>query len=129
MKQGGRTKVEGRNKNIHFYKLGLKENGRKIIDLLLDKSIGHGRVLIDTKHMSRQARIDFRDLIKQHNAAHPEDLRGAHENAEGRRKAREHPGIGVPADVTSKTALHGSFLVILTPIVVFSGRYSRHHSG
>ncbi|MEM6380739.1 MAG: hypothetical protein AAF705_21330, partial [Bacteroidota bacterium] len=73
LKQGGRTKVEGRNKNIHFYKLGLKENGRKIIDLLLDKSIGHGRVLIDTKHMSRQARIDFRDLIKQHNAAHPED--------------------------------------------------------
>jgi hypothetical protein len=74
LKQGGRTKVEGRNKNIHFYNLGLKENGRKIIDLLLDKTIGHGRVLIDTKHMSRQARIDFRALIKQYNTDHPNDL-------------------------------------------------------
>lgn len=73
LKQGGRTKVEGRHRKVHFYNLGLKENGRKIIDLLLDKTIGHGRVLIDTKHMSRQARIDFRALIKQHNSDHPDD--------------------------------------------------------
>ncbi|GAB5553060.1 MAG: hypothetical protein Sapg2KO_26510 [Saprospiraceae bacterium] len=73
LKQGGRTKVEGRNRKVHFYNLGLKENGRKVIDLLLDKTIGHGRVLIDTKHMSRQARIDFRAYIKQHNTDHPDD--------------------------------------------------------
>lgn len=73
LKQGGRTKVEGRNRKVHFYNLGLKENGRKVIQLLLDKTIGHGRVLIDTKHMSRQARIDFRALLKQHNSDHPDD--------------------------------------------------------
>ncbi|MEO0340091.1 MAG: hypothetical protein AAF242_12850, partial [Bacteroidota bacterium] len=38
LKQGGRTQKEGSRKDIHFYKIGLKENGRKIVDLLLDKS-------------------------------------------------------------------------------------------
>ena len=73
LKQGGRTKKEGSRKDIHFYKIGLKENGRKIVDLLLDKSIGHGRVLIDTKHMSRRARIELREIIKAHNSNNPHD--------------------------------------------------------
>ena len=67
LKQNGKTRNLNTGKEIEYYALGIRTWGYEIIDLLLDKSVGHGRVLIDTKHMSIAARKDYHQYIFKKN--------------------------------------------------------------
>ena len=52
---------------------GISLLGIKIIKKLLQKEAGKRRILIDTKHMSIQSRIEFYELLENHNRDHPDD--------------------------------------------------------
>lgn len=65
--QGGST-VDAAGKKTHFYDVGIHPVGQKIVKQLLDRQDGR-RVLIDTKHMSPAARVDFHDFVKQQRSA------------------------------------------------------------
>lgn len=50
-------------KSIHYFCLGLKADGKRILKNLLLGNYSGKKVLIDTKHMSAKARYEFHDLL------------------------------------------------------------------
>jgi len=59
------------NQNPHLNE-GITPLGWKVLEALLSRENGK-RILIDTRHMSAKARMEYYDYIAQHNKAHPED--------------------------------------------------------
>ncbi|MDG2179081.1 MAG: membrane dipeptidase [Algibacter sp.] len=53
--------------------LGFTSVGKKVISALLSKENGK-RILIDTRHMSVQSRMEYYDLIEKHNINNPADI-------------------------------------------------------
>ena len=84
---------------VDYFKLGIRESGWLLINEFLRKSENQRRILIDTKHMSAHARIQYHEYIKNHNSQYPDDkipIIKTHTAVAGRAKMEE--GIYKPID-------------------------------
>jgi hypothetical protein len=62
--EGYTTNPDNSDHKLHYFLLGLHDEGKEFIRMLLDKSFGGRRILIDTKHMSVRARYEYHQLLK-----------------------------------------------------------------
>lgn len=86
-KQNGKT-INSQGGKVDFYDVGIRPNGMKVIELLLDRSADR-RVLIDTKHMSAEARVAYHELVKKRRAqGDPIPIIQSHTGVNGRPSMR-----------------------------------------
>ena len=92
-KQEGKTLDPANpSKKIHYYLTGIKPDGKRIIREILSKNVGNQRTLIDTKHMSAKARMDYRDMIFNDFAGEDIPIIQTHTGVNGRKKMEEATG-------------------------------------
>ena len=87
--EGYTTDPDDAGEKIHYYLTGIKPDGKKIIRKILSKSFGKQRTLIDTKHMSAKARMDYRDMIFGEFTTQDIPIIQTHTGVNGRKKIAE----------------------------------------
>ncbi len=87
--EGFTTDPENPGRNIHYYLAGIKPEGKKIIRNILSKSFGKQRTLIDTKHMSPKARMDYHQMIFGEYAGQNIPIIQTHTGVSGRSKMHD----------------------------------------
>jgi microsomal dipeptidase-like Zn-dependent dipeptidase len=74
---------------VNYYYLGIRPWGKKVVAHLLRRRNQLGtpvrRVLIDTKHMSPQARLDYMEIVEQLRANDPIPIIASHTAVSGRK--------------------------------------------
>ncbi len=83
------------NQRAKYFRQGITSQGYQLLDVLLDRQLENGqrlpRVLIDTKHMSVQSRIDYHRFIgKKRNAGDDIPIIQTHTAVSGRKSMYVH---------------------------------------
>ncbi len=109
LNQEGETKDDQGN-TVSYFELGIKAMGMEMIELLLDHNKGR-RVLIDTKHLSAQARVDYHQFVKQRRAAGDHiPIIQTHTGVSGRPKLAD--AVGNNIELSKNQQEHSEFFTV-----------------
>lgn len=93
-KQNGRVYDEAGQSQVRYFDLGMRSWGQEVMDELLSRQSSTGqpvrRILIDTKHMSPQARVDYyTHLVQRRQQGDKVPIVVSHSAVSGRRSLQD----------------------------------------